>query len=147
MLIVIVVVTITVVVAVPNCCQRSVRQEILKDCVNSRPVLADVSVSVRAGERVVVLGRNGSGKSTLMRIIDGTLAAAAGSVRREPFVRVASLMQHNVDSLRDGAARELTPLQLLSNLAKQVASNCDAGTSQYSGRAQRLFAATSFLGS
>jgi len=43
-LIVIVVATITVVVAVPNCFYRSVHQEILKDCVNSRPVLADVSV-------------------------------------------------------------------------------------------------------
>ena len=40
----------------------------------------DVSLAVRPGERLVVLGRNGSGKSTLVRLMNGSLAPRAGSV-------------------------------------------------------------------
>ncbi|MDI3404620.1 ABC-F family ATP-binding cassette domain-containing protein [Streptomyces cavernicola] len=46
-----------------------------------RPVLERVSVSVRPGEHVCVIGENGSGKSTLLRLIAGRSAAADGEVR------------------------------------------------------------------
>lgn len=42
--------------------------------------LSDVSLSVRAGERVCILGANGSGKSTLASVIAGLLAPDAGTV-------------------------------------------------------------------
>ena len=42
--------------------------------------LADVSLSVAAGERVALLGHNGAGKSTLMKIVLGLLAADRGDV-------------------------------------------------------------------
>lgn len=44
-------------------------------------VLDDVSVQIREGEIVGLLGRSGSGKSTLLRIISGLLQASAGKVQ------------------------------------------------------------------
>jgi len=42
--------------------------------------LRDISLSVRRGETVGIVGRNGSGKSTLLQIICGTLAPSSGSL-------------------------------------------------------------------
>ena len=44
-------------------------------------VLRDVSVDVRPGEIVTVLGSNGTGKSTLLRAISGLLGTGSGQIR------------------------------------------------------------------
>src|SRR5512133_277451 len=46
-----------------------------------RPVLSDVSFSVRPGERVVLLGVNGCGKTTLLKALDGLVAPTRGELR------------------------------------------------------------------
>lgn len=66
-------------------------------------VLADASLAVAPGERVVVFGDNGSGKSTLGRLANGSLSPQAGEVlvdgappspplvavvRQDPFAQV-----------------------------------------------------------
>jgi branched-chain amino acid transport system ATP-binding protein len=43
-------------------------------------VIEDVSISVRAGETVVLLGTNGNGKSTIMKCIMGIVRPSAGSI-------------------------------------------------------------------
>ena len=48
---------------------------------NAPPVLADVDLSVFAGEAVALLGRSGSGKTTLLHLMAGVLAPDAGQVR------------------------------------------------------------------
>ena len=52
------------------------------------PVVHDVSLSVRTGEVVGLVGPNGSGKTTLVRVASRTLRPTAGRVRiagRDPF--------------------------------------------------------------
>jgi branched-chain amino acid transport system ATP-binding protein len=46
-------------------------------------VLEDVSLTVKSGETVVLLGTNGNGKSTLMKCIMGMVRPSAGSVTVE----------------------------------------------------------------
>lgn len=47
--------------------------------------LENVSLSLRRGERLGVVGRNGSGKSTLLRVMAGILVPDRGEVRRKPI--------------------------------------------------------------
>jgi len=44
-------------------------------------VLCDVSLTIRAGEKVGVIGHNGCGKTTLFMLLCGVLAPSAGTVR------------------------------------------------------------------
>ena len=46
-----------------------------------RPLVADVSFAVGAGETLVLLGRSGAGKTTTLRLINRLLAPTAGAVR------------------------------------------------------------------
>jgi ATP-binding cassette subfamily F protein uup len=57
------------------------------------PLLDHARLEIEAGERVCLIGRNGAGKSTLLRIVAGTLAPDAGTVWRQPGLRVAQLEQ------------------------------------------------------
>ncbi|MFU0506895.1 ABC transporter ATP-binding protein [Pseudaminobacter sp. NGMCC 1.201702] len=47
---------------------------------SARPVLDSVSIAVRPGERVGILGPSGSGKSTLARLLTGHLALQEGMI-------------------------------------------------------------------
>ncbi len=70
-------------------------------------VLKDVSLTVRRGERVAILGPNGLGKSTLLKIVMGHVEADAGNVRFGHEVRVGYFAQDHHEVLRDAA---MTPL-------------------------------------
>jgi ATP-binding cassette subfamily F protein uup len=57
------------------------------------PLLDDVAMQIEPRERVSVIGRNGTGKSTLLKILSGELVPDAGTVWRQPSLRVARLEQ------------------------------------------------------
>lgn len=55
-----------------------------------RPVLRDVSLEVRTGEVVVIMGPNGTGKTTLLAVMAGALAPQEGTVEIDGRRRRAS---------------------------------------------------------
>jgi ATPase subunit of ABC transporter with duplicated ATPase domains len=66
-------------------------------------VLTDVSLTVRRGERVAIIGPNGLGKSTLLKIVMGQVEADAGTVRFGHETRVGYFAQDHREVLRDPA--------------------------------------------
>ena len=73
-------------------------------------VLANVSLTVRRGERVGIIGPNGLGKSTLLKIAVERLDADAGRVRWGHEARPGYFPQDHREVLTDGDA---TPLSIL----------------------------------
>jgi branched-chain amino acid transport system ATP-binding protein len=57
--------------------------------------LFDVSMTVRAGEAVAVIGSNGAGKTTLLRVISGLLPAASGEMTMEG-VSLRTIAPHRI---------------------------------------------------
>ena len=76
-------------------------------------VLTDLSLLVRRGERVAIIGANGLGKSTLLRIIVERLPADTGSVKWGHETRVGYFPQDHREVLDDP---ETTPLAALEAL-------------------------------
>lgn len=56
-------------------------------------VLEQVSLQVQRGEIVTLIGPNGAGKTSLVRIVLGLLKADAGSVKRQPRLRIGYMPQ------------------------------------------------------
>ena len=65
----------------------------------ARRVLTDVSLSVRPGARLGILGRNGAGKSTLVRTLAGGLPPLGGTRTAAPDLEVGFFAQLEVDQL------------------------------------------------
>ncbi len=67
----------------------------------------DVNLTLRAGERVALVGPNGSGKTTLARLIQGELEPLAGAVRLGTGVRLGYYAQEQEDLDLESTAYEL----------------------------------------
>jgi ABC-type polysaccharide/polyol phosphate transport system ATPase subunit len=66
--------------------------------------LHDVSLAVKPGDAVGLIGRNGSGKTTLLRLIAGIIKPSAGRVRAEG--RIGSLLELGAGFHLDFTGRE-----------------------------------------
>jgi ATP-binding cassette subfamily F protein 3 len=75
-------------------------------------LLRDVSLHVRRGERVALLGENGIGKSTLLKTIAGVIPPLSGSLQLGPSVRLGYFAQE-----QETIEAHLTPLESLRRAA------------------------------
>jgi ABC transport system ATP-binding/permease protein len=85
-----------------------------------KPLLDDVALQIRKGERVCLLGRNGEGKSSLLQLITRQIAPDSGEVWVRPGSRVASLAQE-VSAASDAAVRDV----VMSGFASVAAAHAD----------------------
>ena len=92
-------------------------------------VLKNVSVLVRRGERVAIIGPNGLGKSTLLKIATGGLEADAGKVKWGHEAKVGYFAQDHREVLADPSK---TPLQVIWDTVPQE------GTSYVRGQLGRV---------
>ena len=79
-------------------------------------VLKDVTLTIRSGDRVGVLGVNGAGKSTLIKAIAGTLEPLSGTLRRGQGLVIGYFAQHQLEQLD----LESTPLEVFKHKAPTV---------------------------
>jgi ATP-binding cassette subfamily F protein uup len=71
-----------------------------------KPLLDNVNLQLRRGERVCLLGRNGEGKSSLLQVISKSLVPDSGEVWVRPGARIASLAQE-VSSGSEAVVRDV----------------------------------------
>ena len=63
------------------------------------PLLADITFTLKKGDRLGLIGHNGCGKSTLLKLLDGTISANSGSVTRAHNCLLARVEQHLPEDL------------------------------------------------
>ncbi len=87
--------------------------------------LDNISMEIREGDRVGVLGHNGAGKSTLLRVISGVYEPTGGSVRVSG--KVSSLIDMNLGMDTEATGIENIYLRgaLLGYRRKELAAKID----------------------
>ena len=75
-------------------------------------ILDDVTINVRPGSRIGLLGRNGAGKSTLTKLMAGTLPPMTGERLEGKGLRIGYFAQHQLEQLRP----DDTPLRHMTRL-------------------------------
>ena len=82
------------------------------------PILRDISLLVRSGARIGVLGANGAGKSTLIKTLAGEIEPLAGERTASRGLQIGYFAQHQLDML-DLQASPLTQLARLAPDARE----------------------------
>ncbi len=87
--------------------------------------LRDISLDIRRGEAIGIIGRNGSGKSTLLQIIAGILQPSSGTLTVN--ARIAALLELGAGFNPEFTGRENIHLNatLLGLSAQQIAQRMD----------------------
>ena len=97
------------------------------------PLLADITFTLKKGDRLGLIGHNGCGKSTLLKLLDGTISPNSGNVTRAHHCLLARVEQHLPEDL-----------QTLTLLEAVMARLTDAQQHTDGWRAQALLASMGF---
>src|SRR5690606_1370955 len=97
-----------------------------------REVLQGVTLMVRGGGRIGVLGVNGAGKSTLIKTLSGELAVIKGERKASRGLEIGYFAQHQLDML-DVNASPLQHMQRLEPQTREVELRSYLGSFGFSG--------------
>ncbi|MBQ8697862.1 MAG: ABC-F family ATP-binding cassette domain-containing protein, partial [Schwartzia sp.] len=89
-----------------ECAERVVEAEDLAAAFGGHLIFSHLSLLVRRGDGVAIVGANGEGKTTLLRLIVGELSPAAGSVKLGSRVKIGYFSQQH-----EGLHKERTVLE------------------------------------
>ena len=87
----------------------------------NKPLLANINLQIRAGQRIALTGSNGSGKTTLIRTLAGTLKPLTGSVRLGANVKLGYMTQEQ--ELLDPGQNALQTIQRVATFNETEARN------------------------
>ena len=77
-----------------------------------RNILDGITITLRPGCRIGLLGRNGAGKSTLVKLLAGAIAQQGGERKEAKALKIGYFAQHQLEQLRP----DESPLQHLVRL-------------------------------
>lgn len=77
-----------------------------------RKILDNITLTLRPGCRIGLLGRNGAGKSTLIKLLAGAVAQQGGERKEAKALNIGYFAQHQLEQLRP----DESPLQHLQRL-------------------------------
>jgi ATP-binding cassette subfamily F protein 3 len=85
---------------------------------NGNVLLKNIELTVRAGDRIGLLGSNGAGKTTLMRVLGGAEQPMSGQLFVSSGVKIGYYAQHQLEQLdpRD------TPMSALERIAGRAST-------------------------
>jgi ATP-binding cassette subfamily F protein 3 len=81
-----------------------------------KPILSNIEIAIRPGERIGLLGRNGAGKSTFIKLLAGELAMKSGKRVEGKDLSIGYFAQHQLEQLRP----DESPLQHMLKLDPQT---------------------------
>jgi ATP-binding cassette subfamily F protein 3 len=81
-----------------------------------KPLISNIELAVRPGERIGLLGKNGAGKTTLIKLLAQALAPLTGRRVDGKDLKIGYFAQHQLEQLRPDAS----PLQHMQKLDPQT---------------------------
>ena len=95
-------------------------------------LIKNFNITIRAGERVCIVGRNGRGKTTLLKLLASELIPKSGKIVYHPAIKKGFFEQTNVSSLVDARTVEEEILYSHPDIDRQNARNI-CGAMMFSG--------------